>query len=175
MKHNIEGGNPFAFICEDINDLEHSAQLNLPRVSVVMPLKGFGEHNLQNWRSQVSIIHFFGCFSFSTWSFSCYTAPNKVTGYKSYCCCCLFVKLQKANLSSMLFVNFSMLLLLFCHSHLLLFLIRIYLITDHFSLRRTSRVHFCSRKYWWSCIQCCISTNLRVQGKHKPSRFNLCF
>ncbi|OAY71366.1 hypothetical protein ACMD2_22785, partial [Ananas comosus] len=26
-----------------------------------MPLKGFGEHNLQNWRSQVSII-IFGCF-----------------------------------------------------------------------------------------------------------------
>ncbi|OAY74246.1 hypothetical protein ACMD2_17506 [Ananas comosus] len=57
MKHNIEGGNPFAFICEDINDLEHSAQLNLPRVSVVMPLKGFGEHNLQNWRSQITSLY----------------------------------------------------------------------------------------------------------------------
>lgn len=54
IKRNIEGGNSFGFICDDINDLEHSVQVNLPRVSVVMPLKGFGEHNLQNWRSQVS-------------------------------------------------------------------------------------------------------------------------
>lgn len=53
MKENIERGNSFAFICQDISDLEHSAQIRLPRVSVVMPLKGFGEHNLQNWRSQV--------------------------------------------------------------------------------------------------------------------------
>lgn len=53
IKRNIKGGNHFAFICNDINDLEHSAQLNLPRVSVIMPLKGFGEHNLQNWRTQV--------------------------------------------------------------------------------------------------------------------------
>ncbi|RWW00473.1 hypothetical protein BHE74_00026131 [Ensete ventricosum] len=55
MKLNIAKGNSFAFICEDINDLEHSAQLNLPRVSVIMPLKGFGEHNLQNWRTQVGV------------------------------------------------------------------------------------------------------------------------
>lgn len=58
MKLNIVNGNSFAFICEDVNDLEHSAQVNLPRVSVIMPLKGFGEHNLQNWRSQVSYIVF---------------------------------------------------------------------------------------------------------------------
>lgn len=55
MKQGIEGGNHFAFICEDINDLEHSVQSKLPRVSVIMPVKGFGEHNLQNWRSQASI------------------------------------------------------------------------------------------------------------------------
>ncbi|XP_008799937.1 uncharacterized protein LOC103714461 [Phoenix dactylifera] len=57
MKRNIEDGNNFAFVCEDINDLEHSAQLNLPGVSVVMPLKGFGQHNLQNWRSQITSLY----------------------------------------------------------------------------------------------------------------------
>ncbi|XXG64337.1 hypothetical protein AAC387_Pa05g2319 [Persea americana] len=57
MKENIERGNSFAFICQDISDLEHSAQMKLPRVSVVMPLKGFGEHNLQNWRSQITCLY----------------------------------------------------------------------------------------------------------------------
>ncbi|CAL9103453.1 unnamed protein product [Musa acuminata var. zebrina] len=57
MKLNIANGNSFAFVCEDINDLEHSAQLNLPRVSVIMPLKGFGEHNLQNWRTQITSLY----------------------------------------------------------------------------------------------------------------------
>lgn len=56
MKRSMKDGNSFAFICDDITDLEHSTQLKLPRVSVVMPLKGFGEHNLQNWRTQVSTI-----------------------------------------------------------------------------------------------------------------------
>lgn len=49
----MKGGNNFAFLCHDIEDLEHSKQADLPRVTVVMPLKGFGEHNLHNWRSQV--------------------------------------------------------------------------------------------------------------------------
>lgn len=53
MKESIKSGNNFAFLCYDINDLEHSNQVVLPRVSVVMPLKGFGEHNLHNWRTQV--------------------------------------------------------------------------------------------------------------------------
>ncbi|XP_039139060.1 uncharacterized protein LOC120276398 [Dioscorea cayenensis subsp. rotundata] len=57
LKKKIEGGNYFAFICQDINSLEHSAQLNLPRVTVIMPLKGFGEHNLQNWRSQITSLY----------------------------------------------------------------------------------------------------------------------
>ncbi|KAK8916318.1 hypothetical protein KSP39_PZI023168 [Platanthera zijinensis] len=57
LKNIIEAGNSFGFICNDINDLEHSAQVNLPRVSVVMPLKGFGEHNLQNWRSQITSLY----------------------------------------------------------------------------------------------------------------------
>lgn len=53
MRRNIVDGNSFAFLCDDIDELEHSVQENLPRVSVIMPLKGFGEHNLQNWRTQV--------------------------------------------------------------------------------------------------------------------------
>ncbi|OVA08534.1 Ceramide glucosyltransferase [Macleaya cordata] len=57
MKHNIKDGNSFAFLCDNINDLEHSCQIKLPRVSVVMPLKGFGEHNLQNWRSQITSLY----------------------------------------------------------------------------------------------------------------------
>ncbi|KAG6523738.1 hypothetical protein ZIOFF_013615 [Zingiber officinale] len=57
IKCNIRKGNSFAFICGDINDLEHSAQMNLPGVSVIMPLKGFGEHNLQNWRTQITSLY----------------------------------------------------------------------------------------------------------------------
>ncbi|XP_019190469.1 PREDICTED: uncharacterized protein LOC109184862 isoform X2 [Ipomoea nil] len=57
MKHRIKSGNCFAFLCEDINELEHSNQVNLPRVTIVMPLKGFGEHNLHNWRSQITSLY----------------------------------------------------------------------------------------------------------------------
>ncbi|KAL2251155.1 UNVERIFIED_CONTAM: hypothetical protein Sindi_2237800 [Sesamum indicum] len=57
LKESIKSGNEFAFLCYDINDLEHSNQVNLPRVSVVMPLKGFGEHNLHNWRSQITSLY----------------------------------------------------------------------------------------------------------------------
>eukprot|EP01018_Ginkgo_biloba_P027603 Gb_01222 [translate_table: standard] len=46
-------GNSLAFLYTNINDLEHSAQKKLPRVSVVMPLKGLGEHNFNNWKSQL--------------------------------------------------------------------------------------------------------------------------
>lgn len=56
MKESMKGGNSFAFLSHDINDLEHSNQVNLPRVTVVMPLKGFGEHNLHNWRTQVNYV-----------------------------------------------------------------------------------------------------------------------
>ncbi|XP_039012021.1 uncharacterized protein LOC120141000 isoform X3 [Hibiscus syriacus] len=52
IKDGMKGGNSFSFLCHDINELEHSNQVNLPRVSIVMPLKGFGEHNLHNWKSQ---------------------------------------------------------------------------------------------------------------------------
>jgi len=54
IKDSMRAGNSFSFLCHDITELEHSYQTNLPRVTVVMPLKGFGEHNLHNWRSQVS-------------------------------------------------------------------------------------------------------------------------
>ncbi|EOY30652.1 Nucleotide-diphospho-sugar transferases superfamily protein isoform 1 [Theobroma cacao] len=57
MKDIMKGGNSFAFLCHDINKLEHSNQVNLPRVTVVMPLKGFGEHNLHNWKSQITSLY----------------------------------------------------------------------------------------------------------------------
>ncbi|XP_047950959.1 uncharacterized protein LOC125196472 [Salvia hispanica] len=57
IKESMKRGNHFAFLCYDINELEHSIQVNLPRVSVVMPLKGFGEHNLHNWRSQITTLY----------------------------------------------------------------------------------------------------------------------
>ncbi|KAG8376063.1 hypothetical protein BUALT_Bualt09G0024600 [Buddleja alternifolia] len=57
IKEGIRSGNNLAFLCYDINDLEHSNQVKLPRVSVVMPLKGFGEHNLHNWRSQITSLY----------------------------------------------------------------------------------------------------------------------
>eukprot|EP00256_Glycine_max_P070696 XP_025985291.1 uncharacterized protein LOC100817409 isoform X2 [Glycine max] len=55
MKDCMKNGNSFSFLCHDINELEHSYQVDLPRVTVIMPLKGFGEHNLHNWRSQVGV------------------------------------------------------------------------------------------------------------------------
>ncbi|KAG4141274.1 hypothetical protein ERO13_D06G065800v2 [Gossypium hirsutum] len=57
MKDAMKCGNSFAFLCHDINELEHSNQVNLPRVTVVMPLKGFGEHNLHNWKSQITSLY----------------------------------------------------------------------------------------------------------------------
>ncbi|GKV06709.1 hypothetical protein SLEP1_g18562 [Rubroshorea leprosula] len=57
MKESMRTGNSFAFLFHDVNALEHSNQVNLPRVSVVMPLKGFGEHNLHNWRSQITSLY----------------------------------------------------------------------------------------------------------------------
>ncbi|XP_061345033.1 uncharacterized protein LOC133290901 isoform X2 [Gastrolobium bilobum] len=57
IKNSMRNGNSFAFLCKDINELEHSNQVNLPRVTVIMPLKGFGEHNLHNWRSQLTSLY----------------------------------------------------------------------------------------------------------------------
>ncbi|MBA0568037.1 hypothetical protein Golob_005556, partial [Gossypium lobatum] len=57
MKDAMKCGNSFAFLCHDINELEHTNQVNLPRVTVVMPLKGFGEHNLHNWKSQITSLY----------------------------------------------------------------------------------------------------------------------
>ncbi|GAB2265608.1 hypothetical protein Dimus_000648 [Dionaea muscipula] len=57
MKDSMKHGNSFAFLYHDIDNLEHSNQVNLPRVTVVMPLKGFGEHNLHNWRTQITSLY----------------------------------------------------------------------------------------------------------------------
>ncbi|XP_057447224.1 uncharacterized protein LOC130739027 [Lotus japonicus] len=57
IKSSMKKGNSFAFLCQDIYELEHSNQVNLPRVTVIMPLKGFGEHNLHNWRTQLTSLY----------------------------------------------------------------------------------------------------------------------
>lgn len=57
MRRKMIDGNSFAFLCDDVDELEHSVQEKLPRVSVIMPLKGFGEHNLQNWRTQITSLY----------------------------------------------------------------------------------------------------------------------
>ncbi|KAK7379968.1 hypothetical protein VNO78_32261 [Psophocarpus tetragonolobus] len=57
IKKSMRNGNNFAFLCHDINDLEHSNQVDLPRVTVIMPLKGFGEHNLHNWKTQLTSLY----------------------------------------------------------------------------------------------------------------------
>ncbi|XP_047307746.1 uncharacterized protein LOC124911322 [Impatiens glandulifera] len=57
MEDSMKTGNSFAFLYHDIDKLEHNNQVILPRVSVVMPLKGFGEHNLHNWRSQITSLY----------------------------------------------------------------------------------------------------------------------
>ncbi|XP_028781099.1 uncharacterized protein LOC114737345 [Neltuma alba] len=57
IKYSMRNGNDFAFLCHNINELEHSHQVNLPTVTVIMPLKGFGEHNLHNWRSQITSLY----------------------------------------------------------------------------------------------------------------------
>ncbi|XP_020221804.1 uncharacterized protein LOC109804398 [Cajanus cajan] len=57
IKKSMRNGNNFAFLCHDINELEHSNQADLPRVSIIMPLKGFGEHNLHNWKTQLTSLY----------------------------------------------------------------------------------------------------------------------
>ncbi|KVI01213.1 Ceramide glucosyltransferase [Cynara cardunculus var. scolymus] len=57
MKKCMKEGNDFPFLSHDIHDLEHSKQIQLPGVTVVMPLKGFGEHNLHNWRTQLTSLY----------------------------------------------------------------------------------------------------------------------
>ncbi|TKY44566.1 Ceramide glucosyltransferase [Spatholobus suberectus] len=57
IKKSMRNGNNFAFLCQDINELEHSNQADLPRVTTIMPLKGFGEHNLHNWKTQLTSLY----------------------------------------------------------------------------------------------------------------------
>ncbi|KAL7597921.1 hypothetical protein Lser_V15G25662 [Lactuca serriola] len=57
METSMQGGNSFAFLSHDIHDLERSKQEDLPGVTVVMPLKGFGEHNIHNWKTQITSLY----------------------------------------------------------------------------------------------------------------------
>eukprot|EP00250_Pteridium_aquilinum_P006173 c16146_g1_i1 orf=125-1678(+) len=63
IKEGEQSDNSFSFLYPDINDLEHSVQERLPRVSVVMPVKGVSEHSIRNWKSQV-ISLYGGCLEF---------------------------------------------------------------------------------------------------------------
>lgn len=87
MKDGMRCGNSFSFLCHDINELEHSNQIKLPRVTVVMPLKGFGEHNLLNWRSQVSPLVLE--FLFRTYS-ELLILCKTVEKFVDHCCSCLY-------------------------------------------------------------------------------------
>ncbi|KAG6548219.1 hypothetical protein Mapa_010270 [Marchantia paleacea] len=57
IRDDEAAGNPFGFLYHDIGALETSVQERLPRVAVVMPLKGVGEFNLGNWRTQVTSLY----------------------------------------------------------------------------------------------------------------------
>jgi hypothetical protein len=57
MRRKMANGHSFAFLCDDVDELEYSVQERLPRVSVIMPLKGLGEHNLQNWKTQITSLY----------------------------------------------------------------------------------------------------------------------
>ncbi|KAL8094008.1 hypothetical protein AgCh_035768 [Apium graveolens] len=57
IRTSMRSGNSLAFLYQDIDQFEHSKQAKLPRVTVVLPLKGFGEHNLHNWRSQMTSLY----------------------------------------------------------------------------------------------------------------------
>ncbi|KAL3678207.1 hypothetical protein R1sor_021163 [Riccia sorocarpa] len=57
IQEDEAAGNPFGFLYHDMNSLETSAQTSLPRVAVVMPLKGVGEFNIGNWRTQVTTLY----------------------------------------------------------------------------------------------------------------------
>lgn len=87
MRKCMKDGNPFGFLSHDIHDLEHSNQVKLPGVTVVMPLKGFGEHNLHNWRTQVP----YKCNSFTLQCrFSIYL-DTKIYVSSSECFYCVHV------------------------------------------------------------------------------------
>lgn len=48
----------FFVTSDNIDELEHSVQENLPRVSVIMPLKGFGEHKLKIGELRYDQLHY---------------------------------------------------------------------------------------------------------------------
>ncbi|CAM6111174.1 unnamed protein product [Calypogeia fissa] len=53
IRDSEAAGNSLAFLYTNVEDFERSVQEKLPRVSVIMPIKGIGEHHMSNWRSQV--------------------------------------------------------------------------------------------------------------------------
>eukprot|EP00850_Spirogloea_muscicola_P013057 SM000087S23339 [mRNA] locus=s87:49953:54292:- [translate_table: standard] len=52
-----EADNPFAFLSLRPEELLHSSQLRLPKVTIIMPVKGVNEHSVDNWRSQIASVY----------------------------------------------------------------------------------------------------------------------
>lgn len=63
LRNKEREGHSLSFLCPELDELEHSAQTNLPRVGVVMPVKGVGEHSLSNWYSQVLVNQLLYCLA----------------------------------------------------------------------------------------------------------------
>eukprot|EP00850_Spirogloea_muscicola_P018846 SM000177S03179 [mRNA] locus=s177:35680:39904:- [translate_table: standard] len=54
---HAEADNPFAFLISRPEELLHSSQLRLPKVTIIMPVKGVNEHSVDNWRSQIASVY----------------------------------------------------------------------------------------------------------------------
>eukprot|EP00850_Spirogloea_muscicola_P010612 SM000063S20002 [mRNA] locus=s63:263064:267377:+ [translate_table: standard] len=52
-----ETDNPFAFLSLRPEELLHSSQMRLPKVTIIMPVKVVNEHSVDNWRSQIASVY----------------------------------------------------------------------------------------------------------------------
>ncbi|GAQ86905.1 Glucosylceramide Synthase (UDP-glucose-dependent) [Klebsormidium nitens] len=50
-------GNTLAFLSHDGGGLSYKAQSGLPSVSVILPVKGIGEHSVSNWETQLATLY----------------------------------------------------------------------------------------------------------------------
>lgn len=57
IDENKKEGNPFSFVSADSAYFSHEYQSSLPKVTVIMPCKGFSEHSAANWKSQVLTLY----------------------------------------------------------------------------------------------------------------------
>lgn len=57
IKAAQRAGNPLAFVNSDVATLSHDKQRQLPKVTVVLAVKGAGEASMANWRSQLVTLY----------------------------------------------------------------------------------------------------------------------